>query len=518
MNIEGGIMGKVYLVGAGPGDPGLLTIKAKECLEQADIVIYDYLANEKLLDYVKPQAKRIYVGKKAGQHTLKQEEINRLLVESAQTYPVAVRLKGGDPFLFGRGGEEALELVKHNIPFEVVPGISSGLAATAYAGIPVTHRELASSVAFITGHEAQKTQGSASVDWRRVAKSCDTLVIFMGVKNLPNIAHELLSSGVSEDTPVAVIRKGTYPSQRTIAGTLKNIVQLSEEHNITPPAIIVVGDVVKLREHLIWFEHRPLFGKTVVVTRNKTSEKKFTKLLEQQGANVFHFPTIDIVEIQPNNKLEQALNTLNLYDWLLFTSGNAVEIFFDQLLQAGYDMRSLRSIKIVAIGKPSAEKLQQYYLKADFIPSVFTSEELIAGMIAKYSLSEKRIVFPGSTLANPGIAESLRKAGAHIDVIPIYETKIAHVDKEAIDELKTLIKQQEIHWITFTSSSTVNNFVELIGSDFIIENKDKIPIASIGPVTTKTLKQYDLHPSITAHEHTFEGLVNSIIREEEHYD
>jgi uroporphyrinogen III methyltransferase/synthase len=511
-------MGKVYLVGAGPGDPGLLTIKAKECLEQADIVIYDYLANEQLLEYTKPQAERIYVGKKAGQHTLKQEDINKLLVESARKYDIVVRLKGGDPFLFGRGGEEALELVTHDIPFEVVPGISSGLAATAYAGIPVTHRGLASSVAFITGHEAQKAQGSASVDWKQIVGSCDTLVIFMGVKNLPNIAHELVSSGLSENTPVAVIRNGTYPSQRTIAGTLKNIVQLSEERNITAPAIIVVGEVVKLREQLMWFEHRPLFGKTVVVTRNTTSEKKLTKLLEQQGANVFHVPTIDIVEIQPNHTLKQALNALNLYDWLLFTSGNAVEIFFDQLLQAGYDVRSLRTVKIAAIGKPSAEKLQQYYLKADFIPDVFTSEELIAGMIAKYSLSEKRIVFPGSTLANPGIAERLRKAGAEVDVIPIYETKIADVDKNTINEFKTLIKQQEIHWITFTSSSTVNNFIKLMRSDFITENKGKLPIASIGPVTTKTLEQYDLHPRITAHEHSFEGLVNSIIREEEHYD
>jgi len=505
--------GKVYLVGAGPGDPGLLTLKAKKCLEHADIVIYDHLANEKLLEYVKPQAECIYVGKKAGQHTLRQEDINRLLVESAQKYDYVVRLKGGDPFLFGRGGEEALELIKNNILFEVVPGISAGLAATAYAGIPVTHRELASSVAFITGHEAQKAQGSAGVNWERIAGSCDTLVFFMGVKNLPNITRELLSSGLSEDTPVAMIREGTHNYQQTISGTLSNIVQLSEEHNIIPPVIIVVGNVVKLRERLVWFEKRPLFGKTVVVTRNKTSEAKFTGLLEQQGANVFHFPTINIVELTPNAKLDQALNDLNAYDWLVFTSGNAVEIFFERLFQQGDDIRSLHTMKIAAIGKPSAEKLRKYYLKADFIPDKFTSENLVVEMTAKFSLSKKRILFPGSSLSNPQIAENLKKAGAQVNMIPVYETKIAHVDEELLNELKTFIEQKKIDWITFTSSSTVDNFIEIVGRDFIVEHQANIPISSIGPVTTETLEKYGFEPGITAKEHTFGGLVNAIIKQ-----
>ena len=504
--------GKVYLVGAGPGDPGLLTIKAQKCLEKADIVIYDYLANEQLLEYVNPEAECVYVGKKAGRHTMKQHEINKFLVESARKYTCVVRLKGGDPFLFGRGGEEALELLKNNICFEVVPGVSAGLAVPAYAGIPVTHRELASSVAFITGHEAQKARNSASVDWKRIADSCDTLVIYMGVKNLPNIAHDLISAGLSENTPVAMIREGTYNTQQTVTGTLHTIARHAQEHNMTPPAIIVVGNVVTLHEQLAWFENRPLFGKTVVITRNKTSEAKFSALLQHQGANIFHFPTIDIAEILPNKKLETALSNLNQYDWLLFTSGNAVRIFFERLFEQGNDMRSLHTIKIAVNGKPSAEKLREYYLKADFIPDLFTSEELVAGMLSKFSLAGTKILFPGSTLSNPSIAETLKNSGASVDVIPVYETKVATVDQNIVEDLKSRVRDRKIDWISFTSSSTVENFVEIVGSDFLAEQKQNIPVASIGPVTTQSLEKHEFQPLVTAGEHTFAGLVDSLIQ------
>lgn len=502
----------MYLVGAGPGDPGLLTLKAKECLEQADIVIYDYLANVQLLDYVRPQAERVYVGKKAGQHSMKQEKINQLLVDSARKYDCVVRLKGGDPFVFGRGGEEALALAEQRIPFEIVPGIPAGIAATAYAGIPVTHREIASSAAFITGHEAKKLQGSASVNWNMIGQSCDTLVIYMGVKNFPNIVQNLLASGVSPETPAAVIREGTYPSQLTITGTLKTIVQQAEEQHLTPPALIIVGHVITLREKLSWFENRPLFGKTIVVTRNKTAEAKLTKLLEVQGADVFHFPTIEIVKIVPNPQLDEALQHLSSYDWLIFTSGNAVEIFFETLFRAGYDIRSLYGLKIAAIGKPSGKKLHTYRLNADLIPSVFTSEKLVDEMSATVSVSEQRILFPGSNLSNPGIAERLRQAGATVDVIPVYETRLAQVDAKLVADFKTRIVQGTINWLSFTSSSTVENFVEIIGRDFLAEHKRKFQIASIGPVTTNTLERHQLLPQITAEEHSFEGLLRSIIQ------
>lgn len=502
--------GRVYLVGAGPGDPGLLTLKAKACLEQADIVIYDYLANERLLEYVRPDAERVYVGKKAGQHTMKQEQINHLLVESARKYAVVVRLKGGDPFVFGRGGEETLELHQDGIPFEIVPGIPAGIAATAYAGIPVTHREIAASAAFVTGHEAKKADDSASVNWKIIGQSCDTLVIYMGVKNLPNIVAHLLESGKTPDTPVALVRNGTYPSQFTITGTLDNIVQQAEESQITPPALIIIGEVVTLREQLAWFETRPLFGKTVVVTRNKSSEGKLTTLLEQQGAEVYHFPTIEIVKIAPNPQLEDALRKLSSYDWLMFTSGNGVDIFFDALFRAGHDIRSLHGLKIAAIGKPSGKKLETYHLKADLIPSVFTSEQLVDEMTATGSLAGQRVLFPGSNISNPEIPKRLREDGAGVDVISIYETRQAQHEEAQIEEFKTRILAGKIDCLTFTSSSTVDNVVNIVGHDFLVQHKGTFKIASIGPVTTNTLTEYELPPDIEAEEHSFEGLVNSI--------
>ena len=502
-------------MGAGPGDPELITVKAKRCLEDADVVVYDYLANEQLLSYLKPDAERIYVGKKAGQHTMKQDDINALLVELARKHASVVRLKGGDTFVFGRGGEEALELVANQIPFEIVPGIPAAIGATAYAGIPITHRAVATSVAFITGHEAQKSDDSASVDWDIIGKSCDTLVIYMGVKNLPAIAQKLIESGRSPDTSVALIHRGTYLAQKTVTGTLRTIVEKAGEANITPPSLIVVGDVVALREQLTWFENRPLFGKTVAVTRNTTSEAKLTKLLEAQGAQVLHFPTIDIAEISPNPSLEEALKNLSAYHWLIFTSGNAVDIFFTALFQAGHDIRALHHIKIAAIGKPSARKLAAYHLTADVVPTVFTSEKLVDEMTTAIPLSEKRMLFPGSNISNPEIAERLRQAGAVVDDIAVYETRMAQVAPETIADLTQRIAEQRIDWITFTSSSTVENFASIVGPEFLNQQRQSLPIASIGPVTTDTLKKYGLRPSVSAAEHSFAGLVQALIQAEE---
>ncbi|MBD3305210.1 HemD protein, partial [candidate division KSB3 bacterium] len=287
------------------------------------------------------------------------------------------------------------------------------------------------------------------------------------------------------------------------------------EHNLTPPAIIVIGKVVALRVHLSWFENRPLFGQTIVITRNLTSENTLATMLEAQGAHIFCFPTIDIVEIRPNKDLEAALARLDQYDWLLFTSGNAVRIFFDRLLQQ-HDIRALKNIRIAAIGKPSAAKLRDYHLKADFIPDVFTSENLVRGMAANFSLAGAHVLFPGSTLSRPSIAAGLRDVGATVDAIPVYATQVAQVDPELVEEMKTRIQDQAVDWITFTSSSTVDNFVEILGREFIADHAHYLPIASIGPVTTDTLTKYGLSPLVTATEHTFEGLVNSIIRQGAH--
>ncbi len=504
--------GTVYLVGAGPGDPGLLTLKGKTCLEKADIVIYDALANESLLNYLQPHAKRVYVGKKAGQHTMQQDDINALLVESARQYAHVVRLKGGDPFVFGRGGEEALVLAEHQIPFEIVPGVTAGIAVPAYSGIPVTHRDTATSVAFVTGHESpDKTEEDAQVDWQHIARSCDTLVIYMGVKNLPYIVQELRTAGLPDDTPAAVICDGTYPAQRTLTGTLQTIVTQAQEQNVKPPAMIVVGQVVKLRASLTWFEQRPLFGQTVVVTRNADADARLTTLLEEQGAEVFHFPSIEIVERTPNPDLEQAMQQLADYDWLIFTSGNGVRIFFQQLLTANRDIRALHTLKIATIGKPTAEQLQTYHLHADFVPDQFTSEQFVAGMLAQRIGTHARILFPCSNLSNPQIAEQFRQAGAIIDVIPVYETRLSTPEAKKLDELKRMIQHGQISWITFTSSSTVHNFVQLVGQEFLAEQREKIPAASIGPVTTATLEEYGIHPRVTASEHTYQGLSHAII-------
>lgn len=507
--------GIVCLVGAGPGDPDLITVKAKRCLEEADAVVYDYLANERLLNYLKPDAERIYVGKQAGRHTMKQPDINALLVELAHKHATVVRLKGGDPFVFGRGGEEALELAAHDVPFEIVPGIPAAIGATAYAGIPITQRAVATSVAFITGHEAEKSDDSASVDWDTIGRSCDTLVIYMGVKNLPRIARKLQECGRSPDTPAALIYRGTYPVQKTVTGTLDTIVQRTDDAGITPPSLIVIGDVVSLHEQLAWFEQRPLFGKTVAVTRNATSEAKLAKLLEAQGANVLHFPTIEIDEIAPNPQLEEALKNLSGYHWLIFTSGNAVDIFFGALFRAGHDLRALHAMKLAAIGKPSAGKLAAYHLKADVVPAVFTSEKLLDDMTAEIPLSGKRILFPGSNLSNPEIAARLRQAGAVVDDIAVYETRMAHVTSDALADFTQKIADGRIDWITFTSSSTVDNFVSIAGRDFLDRYGESLPIASIGPVTTETLNKHGLPPRISADEHSFAGLVQALVDEKE---
>ncbi len=506
--------GTVYLVGAGPGDPGLLTLKAKECLEKADVVVYDYLANEQLLKYVRPQAEQIYVGKKAGQHTMQQKDINRLLVDLARKYACVTRLKGGDPFVFGRGGEEALELVNQQIPFEIVPGIPAGIAATAYAGIPVTHRNVATNVAFITGHESEKPDGSASVNWDIIGKSCDTIVVYMGIKNLPHIVQRVLDSGRDPQTPAAIIRRGTYPSQITLSGKLETIAHMAKDQQIAPPALIVIGNVVSLRNELAWFDRRPLFGQNVLVTRNKNSEARLTKQLEEQGAEVLSFPTIEIAEIAKNPRLERALDDLADYNYLLFTSGNAVDIFFKQLFQRGHDVRALHNIKIAAIGKPGLERLQAFHLNADLLPPVSTSESLVDKLIAAGLVSDKRILFPCSSLSSPETAKRLRQSGAEIDEIPVYENRVAQIEPEYVEQIKNRIAEGRVDWISFTSSSTVTNFLEILGADFVTGHQGKFSIASIGPITNRTLEQHNLSPTVTADEHTFQGLVAALIKGE----
>jgi uroporphyrinogen III methyltransferase/synthase len=494
--------GKVYLVGAGPGDPGLLTIKAKKVLEEADVIIYDYLANKKFLNFCKKEAEKIYVGKKGGSHTLPQDEINKLLVKKAKEGKIVVRLKGGDPFLFGRGGEEAEALIEENIPFEVIPGITSAIAVPAYAGIPVTHRNYTSTLAIITGHEAEGKEES-KIDFSALAR-IGTLVILMGMKNLSYITKRLIEEGKSPDTPVAVIQWGTLFEQKTAVGTLKNIVEKVEKKGISAPAIIIVGEVVKLRDKFNWFETKPLFGKKIIVTRTREQASKLVEKLEELGAQCYEIPTIKIEAIL-DETIDQTIQNLHKYDWIIFTSENGVRIFLEHLFKSGKDLRALGHSKIAVIGKATKNILESYGIFPDLIPEKEYTQEGLISAFSALDIRDKAILIPRAKEARDLLPEKLKEFGAKVDVLPVYETKIC---EESNEELKEVLNK-EIDVITFTSSSTVKNFFKLI-DEAQKEKLKNVIFASIGPITSATLREFGFEPHIEAEEYTIDGLVSAI--------
>ena len=494
--------GKVYLVGAGPGDLGLLTLKAKKVLEEADVVIYDYLANKRFLDFCKEEAEKIYVGKKEGAHTLPQEEINKLLVKKAEEGKTIVRLKGGDPFLFGRGGEEAEALFEENISFEVIPGITSAIAVPAYAGIPVTHRNYTSTLAIITGHEAEDKEES-KIDFSALSK-IGTLIFLMGVKNIPNIAKRLIEEGKSPEIPVAVIQWGTLPKQKTATGTLKNIVERVKEKGITAPAIIIVGEVVELREKFNWFETKPLFGKKIIVTRTREQASKLVEKLEELGAMCYEIPTIKI-EALVNDKIYQTIEKLPSYDWIIFTSENGVKVFFKILWEKGRDVRVLGNSKIAVIGSSTKAFLEKMGIRADLIPEKEFTQEGLVSAFSRIDIKDKNVLIPRAKEAREFLPQKLKEIGAKVDVLPVYETKTCEESKE---RLKNILKEG-VDIVTFTSSSTVKNFFRLI-EETEKDSLKNIVFASIGPITSVTLKEFGFEPHIEAKEYTIEGLVNAI--------
>ena len=500
--------GKVFLVGSGPGDPGLLTLRAKECIEKADVVIYDYLANVVFLDYAKKEAQRIYVGKEGGRHTLGQNEINRLIVEKAVEGLRVVRLKGGDPFIFGRGGEEAQELVKAGIPFEVVPGVTSAIAVPAYAGIPLTHRDFTATVAFVTGHE-DPTKETSNVAWDKIATGIGTLVFLMGVGNLSKIAASLMANGRSPDTPVAVIRAGTVPEQRTVTGSLGNIADIAQREKIKPPAIIVVGDVVSLREDLNWFEQKPLFGKRIVVTRAREQASDFVARLLELGAECVEFPTIEAVPPPSWKELDRTLGNLESYQWLVFTSVNGVKYFFDRLENSGKDARDLKGIRIAAIGPKTAEAIRGKGVKPDLVPEEYRAEAVVEAFRRK-GVRGLRILLPRAVDAREVLPQELQKMGAAVEVVEAYRTV---KPKEAKDEIGAMLEKGDIHLVTFTSSSTVNNFMEMFEgeSEKLLKWMEKVAVACIGPVTAKTAEERGLSVQITPSDYTIEALAEAIV-------
>jgi uroporphyrinogen III methyltransferase / synthase len=495
--------GKVYIVGAGPGDPGLITLKAVHCLGEADVVVYDYLVGEDILGYAKKTARMIYVGKRGGCHTRRQDEINQILVKEANEGNIVVRLKGGDPFIFGRGGEEAEELAHAGLHFEVVPGVTSAISAPAYAGIPLTHRSFASTVAFVTGHE-DPAKDKSGIDWKTVS-GIGTLVFLMAMKNLPNIVDKLTANGKDASTPAALIRWGTTPDQETLVSTLANIVRDAEEKHFRPPSIMVVGGVVNLRDQINWFETKPLFGKGIVITRPKEQAAEFAALLRAQGARVIHFPTIEIVTAADRHDLDMAIGEIGNYRWIIFTSANGVKYFFTRLRELGRDIRDLKGIRICSIGPATAGAVEDRGLHVDLVPASFISEGVVEAF-KKENIKGTRMLLPRAKVARDVIPEELAKLGATVDVVTVYRTVPSGRERS---ELEEWIKQGKVDVITFTSTSTVTNFIKIMGQDNHLP--PHVKIACIGPVTAAAAEKAGLKIDVMQERYTIPGLVEGLI-------
>jgi uroporphyrinogen III methyltransferase/synthase len=499
-------IGKVYLIGAGPGDPGLITVKGLECVKKADVIIYDYLANERLLEHRRPDAELIYVGKQGGRHTLPQDEINSLIVKRAKEGKIVARLKGGDPFIFGRGGEEAEELADDGIPFEIVPGVTAATAVPTYAGIPLTHRDHTASVAFVTGHE-DPTKEESKVHWDRIATGIGTLVFFMGMKNLQNIVDNLVSHGRSAETPVALIQWGTRTDQRVVTGTLKDIVPKVKEAKLGPPAIIVVGEVVRLREKLNWYESKPLFGKRVIVTRSRDQASVFAEMLIDRGATTIEFPTIDVVPPASWDELDSAITAIENYNWIIFTSANAVKFFMERLRSLGKDLRMLKGVNICTVGPKTAEALEAFGLRADLIPAEFKAEGVLAAL-GGVNVKGLKFLIPRAKVAREIIPDSLRELGADVTVATAYENVKPMAD---MDRVKKLFEEKRISVVTFTSSSTVHNFVEILGQKEYKALINGVTVACIGPVTARTAEEYGMKIDIMPKEYTIPAFVDAMV-------
>lgn len=516
-----GKIGKVYLVGAGPGDPGLITVRGMQLLQQADVVVYDYLAAPALLNYC-PQARKIYVGKKAAEHTLTQEGINQLLVDLGKQGHSVVRLKGGDPFIFGRGGEECLALRAAKVPFEVVPGITSAIGAAAYAGIPATHRDSNSSFTVITGHEKEENYqdpqakaragagdaGEASdLDFAALAR-LPGIAFYMGVKALPRICSKLIEHGMSPDMPAASIRWGTTSQQQTVVGTISTLPQRVAEAGLKPPAITIIGKMVNLRGAMNWFESRPMFGQTFLVTRTRQQASELSQKLMELGARVIEAPTIELQPPADPSQIDQAIREAGTFDWLIFTSANGVAFARQRLDELGLDARVFGKAKVAAIGDATAEAIrQQLCLKVDCSPERFVAEALAEELIKSGEVPGKRFLMLRADIARPVLRDKLQEAGAkEVRDIAIYETVLP---KSLPEEALTALRNREVNWVTFTSSSTAKNLMALLG-DQARDLMKGLKIASIGPITTGTLRELGYEPTIQAQRFDMAHLVEAI--------
>lgn len=505
--------GKVYLVGSGPGDPKLITVRGLQYLKESDAVVYDRLASPRLLQHARPDAELVYVGKRPDRHTMKQEEINRLLVELALQGKTVTRLKGGDPTIFGRVGEEAELLVEHGIEFEIVPGITSAIAVPAYAGIPVTHRDLASSLSIITGHESPDKL-DRTIHWDKVTNATGTLIFLMGVAKIGYIAEQLIKHGKPPQTPVALIRWGTRVEQRTVTGTLETIEEVVRSADFKPPAVIVVGEVVLQREKLQWYERKPLFGMRVLVTRARAQASELSERIEELGGEPCEFPVIETREpSEPGAaaELRARLEEAETYRWLLFTSVNGVDYFFRWLKRFAIDVRRFHGARIAAVGPKTAAALAERGLIAEELPERYDAEGLLEKLAGRIAPGE-RALLPRGNLAREALPRELRARGLETVELDVYETVIP----ERTDELALeWLLAKQIHMITFTSSSTVTNLLEALRRKGFTDPAgllEGIPLASIGPITSKTMADAGLQAAAEAEEATLDGLLAALIR------
>ncbi|MDP9206181.1 MAG: uroporphyrinogen-III C-methyltransferase [Gemmatimonadota bacterium] len=498
--------GKVFLVGAGPGDIGLITVRGKQLIDSADAVVYDALANSALLPSGARETGRpelYYVGKRGGaRNSVTQEEINALLVKLAREGKRVVRLKGGDPFVFGRGSEEAQALNDASVSFDVVPGVTAGIAAPAYAGIPVTHRTLSTSVTFVTGHE-DPAKPATQTNWSALAKAGGTIVLYMGVKTLDGIARALIDGGMPGEIPAAAIQWGTHPSQRTVVATLETIAAKAEEQNITAPVITVIGWSVVLREELNWFEQRPLFGQRIVVTRATQQAPVLSEKLGELGADVIEMPATQIarLDLAP---LRAAIDGINDYDWLIFTSQNAVAIFWEQLLGRGRDSRALAGLKIAAVGPATAGALLEHGITVDVIPERFVAEALLDIMRGREDVAGRKVLYVTAEGARDVLPDGLREIGAKLAVIEAYRSI---PDGAGAEKLARAIEAGKVDLATFTSASAVRGYIEAVGEDLALQ----VPAASIGPQTSDALREAGIEVRTEATESTIDGLVSAVL-------
>jgi len=501
--------GRVYLVGAGPGDPGLITVRGKEVLSRADVVVYDYLVSPRLLECAPRHAEKIYAGKRGSSHALEQDEIEWILVDRARFGANVVRLKGGDPFVFGRGGEEALALAGAGIPFEVVPGVTAAIAAAAYSGIPVTHRGLSSAVALVTGHETP-AKDEPALHWQALGQWKGTLAFYMGVENIEQICASLVEHGLAADTPAAVIQWGTTPAQKVVVATVAGLAEAARASGVKPPAIIIVGDCVALREKLRWFETRPLFGRRVMVTRARTQASELSRRLEELGAETVELPVIRIEPARDPRPLKKAARRLSDFDWVIFTSANGVEAFFAAARSEGLDARALAGVRVAAIGPATAARLAAFGIRADLEPAESTSASLEEALSARGALQGARVLCLRADIAPKDFEDALAARGASVTAIAAYRTVRENADAETA---AGMLARGEVDWVTFTSASTVTNLAALVRPETL--NRSGATVASIGPLTSAAARALGLDVAAEAREHTIEGLVDCIVRHED---